>query len=335
VTLAIAHTGMVSPYGLSPADHVFFLRAGLTAALSPFLSSDDLIVDAYACPWIDPKASVGDRLLQLAEGATLAAEDPRAPERPVLFLCVGAERPGLSADDIATLEAGLTRRIGAAECVRLVEGEAGFFRALRNARRRADDGAHVVVVAVDSFVSLEWVAHRMKNPPGPWATPPPPWSEGAAALYLQSTSTAEQKGRGIIGTVHASATREGASCDDNDEPVDGVAMTIAYSKLGLGRVHFAFGQTFVDSLRRREWFMMAARNGDQFRHGCAFECIESTIGSVGAAAGAMNLVYGLAMLRHRATPPETPRADPFVAWAISPDGVRGIASVSVEEAQDG
>ena len=64
---------------------------------------------------------------------------------------------------------------------------------------------------------------------------------------------------------------------------------------------------------------------DRFEQEHEVACPEGAIGAVGAAAGAVSLVYGLAVMRHGAT--EDPKAAeaPFLAWAISPDGTRGAA----------
>ncbi len=52
---------------------------------------------------------------------------------------------------------------------------------------------------------------------------------------------------------------------------------------------------------------------------------------MGAAAGAMNLVYALAVVRHRTTEaPAVEETDPLLVWAVSPDGTRGLAAVSLE-----
>jgi hypothetical protein len=58
--------------------------------------------------------------------------------------------------------------------------------------------------------------------------------------------------------------------------------------------------------------------------------IDTELGAVGAAAGAMNLAYGLAVVDHRTTDAPVQEGDPFLAWAISRDGTRGLAAVSVK-----
>src|SRR5262249_9431929 len=124
----------------------------------------------------------------------------------------------------------------------------------------------------------------------------------------------------------------GDSNDANDEPADGVALTRLLRELGLARVSFAFGQHVVDGLRQRDWLLATARNAEPFRQGCSDECLEYSIGAVGVAGGAMALVYGLAVLQHDAASFDGSRNAPFLAWAISADGMRGMASAVAEVA---
>jgi hypothetical protein len=93
-------------------------------------------------------------------------------------------------------------------------------------------------------------------------------------------------------------------------------------------VGFVFGPDRVDSLRKLEWHAASARNGARFDPACAMLTPETEMGRVGAAAGLVNLVQGLAMLRHGTVLREIipPASRTACAWAISPDGTRGIAS---------
>lgn len=331
MSLAIVGCGLVSPFGLTTRDHVFFLRAAaVPPPLPPFVREDEKAVDVHACHWLAWRTPVHERLLALAEKAIAEALEHTPIERPRLVMCVGRERPGLSGRDVRAVESALASKLGASSSARVV-GEAGVFRALAEADTAGQESGPLVLVAVDSFVSLEWVAHRVASPPGPWEGRPLPPSEAAAVLVLDSPAHARREHWPVLGTVRKSVVQMSTSNDDNDESPDGAAMTRAFRGLRTGPVHFAFGQTIVDSLRRREWFLMTGRNADPFRAGCAFECLESSIGAVGAAAGAANLVYGLSVLRHDAASFEAPGREPFVAWAVSSDGTRGIASVEVEE----
>jgi hypothetical protein len=331
MSLGILGSGLVSPFGNTTRDHVFFLRAAaVPPPLPPFVRDDDKALDLHACRWLAWRTKVADRLIALAAMALDEALAPAPIERPRLVLCVGRERPGLTESDLRAVERALADKLGASSSAR-VRGEAGVFRALAEADASGHEAGPLVLVAVDSFVSLEWAAHRVASPPSPWEGRPLPPSEAAAALVLESPAQARRMGFPMIGTIRKSAVELGGANDDNDESPDGAAMTRAFRSVQTGPVHFAFGQTIVDSLRRREWFLMTGRNADHFRADCAFECVESAIGAVGAAAGAANLVFGLAVLRHEAAAFEPKGREPFLAWAISSDGTRGIASVAVEK----
>jgi hypothetical protein len=331
MSLTIVGCGLASPFGLTTRDHVFFLRAyAVPPPLPPFVRDDDKAVDVHACRWLAWRMPVEERLVALAEMALSEALESASIERPRLVLCAGRERPGLSEREVRAVESALVSKLRASSSSR-VSGEAGIFRALAEADAQGRETGPLVFVAVDSFVSLEWVAHHVARPPSYWEGRPLPPSEASAVLVVDSPARARRERWPVMGTVLKSVTEMGTSNDDNDESPDGAAMTRAFRSLRTGPVHFAFGQTIVDSLRRREWFLMTGRNADSFRAGCAFECVESAIGAVGAAAGAANLVHGLSVLRHDAASFEAPARAPFVAWAISSDGTRGMASIDVEE----
>jgi hypothetical protein len=122
------------------------------------------------------------------------------------------------------------------------------------------------------------------------------------------------------------AVARGAATDENDEPIDGGPLSaLLWDAPKKERVLSAFGQHGVDTLRAYEWQMATARNARLFHEDCAFVCPESTIGTVGAAAGALNLAYGIAALRHDVLEDPRARKAPFAAWAMSRDGARGLA----------
>ncbi|RLB63943.1 MAG: hypothetical protein DRI90_05730, partial [Deltaproteobacteria bacterium] len=118
---------------------------------------------------------------------------------------------------------------------------------------------------------------------------------------------------------------EGSSSDEDDEIVDGAAMTqLVNQAAGSGlRITQAFGQHNVDRLRHLSWTFSVSRNCSAFDPLCRFDCVEDAIGRVGAAAGAVHLVYGLATELH-GTPPFG-GGGTLAAWAVSRDGTRGLA----------
>jgi hypothetical protein len=177
---------------------------------------------------------------------------------------------------------------------------------------------------VDSFVSPEALDEVTKLGPSPWSMTHPTPSEGAAAIALMNAPDARRLGIDILGTLVGAHATLGRSHDNNREPVDGGAMSIAIRQLPYSEpVRSAFGPWKVDSLRHHEWALATCRLSALFRD-AEFVCLESHIGRVGAASGLANLVYGLAMLRHGALGGEL-RTAPFLAWAISPNGTRGVA----------
>jgi hypothetical protein len=330
VSLAVLGTGLVSPFGLTAAEHAFFLRAHVPEPPpAPFEDAEGAAVDAYHCDWIDLDASFADRALALARAALGEAleGEPAASSGRSLLLCAPAPRPGASAADLDALAVALADTLAAGTPPARFEGEAGAFAALVEAEARlaVRSVEEVVLVAVDSLVSVAALLDARARPPSPWAAREPLPSEAAAVLRLGRAS----RGARALGTLLSSAVRAGSSSDHDDEPVDGDAMTELLGELAPARVRYAFGQAEVGALRQREWAIATARLADRFRGSLEWPSVELEIGRVGAAAGAACLVYGLAALRHDAVGDETAsateRAEPFVAWAISPDGTRGAA----------
>jgi hypothetical protein len=90
-----------------------------------------------------------------------------------------------------------------------------------------------------------------------------------------------------------------------------------------------FGQEVLDGLRRRDWWTAVAREASRFEIDCLHRGIEDRAGAIGAAAGAANVAYGLAALTHDVLEKRAAEASAFLAWSISADGKRGVASCEV------
>jgi hypothetical protein len=336
VNLAILGSGLVSPFGASARDHAIFLRALLPPPpASPFVGPEDKPVHVRFCRWLGAAAAAPERMVNLAVAAAEEAlGPPGAPQRSWrvgLCLCTDPARPGLSADDLARVEAELMRLLRPASMGR-VWGSAGAFSAIEKAEEQLAAGEEdaLLLIAVDSFVSLEWLTYKAQNQPTKWMLWPPTPSEGAAAILLSRPDAAKKERVPLLARVLGSVTAQGSAREDDDEIADGSAMSAAIRKVAAPSVHYVFGQGVVDSLRRREWSFAMARNAERFRAGHDEFCLEDMIGSVGAAAGAMNLVYGLAAMRHEALDVSWSRAEPFLSWAISRDGTVGLASTQLE-----
>jgi hypothetical protein len=106
-------------------------------------------------------------------------------------------------------------------------------------------------------------------------------------------------------------------------------MSVALRELPSSpKVLSAFGPWKVDTLRHDEWATAAARLRTRFDSESDFVCLESRVGRLGAASGLANLVYGLAVHTHSVRDRTESASAPFLAWAISSDGTRGVALAS-------
>lgn len=329
--IVVVGTGMLSPLGATPAEHVFFARAGVgPAAPGGFVDEKgDTVLVAY-CPWLGATTAMGSRLSALGEAALRGALSSWPGAAPSLFVCTAAPRLGLDEDDRRQCEASLaeaTRTSGVSRGT----GEAGFFEALAAASEALRTGRvrAAAIVAVDSFVATAALSAFQRSATSPWDANLPRPAEGAAAVVLTTSDEAARLGLSTIVTVRGSEHRRGEASDDNDAIVDGAAMTAILGKLTGGEaIASSFGQHGVGALRHAEWSMAVARTARAFRSECPFVSVEHEIGSLGAAAGAMNFAFGAAVHHHDAWPEARPEPGPFVAWAISRDGTRG-ASVAI------
>ncbi|MDC3961370.1 hypothetical protein [Polyangium jinanense] len=292
---------------------MFFPRANAPPpAPAPFVLADGRPFQVGYARFVPPDLRLPDRLVALAR---LALEEARPRSGLPLFLCLPAPCEGLSEaalDDVA-------RRIAALASAAAIErfvGAAGAFDALtRIASYPRFQGAGLL--GVDSFFHVDRAAALAARPPGPFA-PARLWpAEGAGALVL-----ARDMKTGALGTILTSKTALGRGTDDDDEPVDGAALTGLLESLSESApIRAVFGQERVDALRSREWQWSAARQASMFHPEAFGGCLEAEIGQVGAAAGVMALAHAFASVRHGVCPPGAP----ILAWAISRDGTRGLA----------
>ncbi len=333
--------GMISPLARTAPEHAFFLRAGvLPATPGAFRDAEGTTVHAAYCPWLGASRSPRERLIALASAALqdalapLLARSGQTPSLPsprfALFVCTSAPWEGLADADRAALEAHLAAKLEVRAAVRST-GAAGFFQALAEADTLLARGDHqaAVIIAADTMISPPALARLAEEAHHPWASSPPRPSEGAVAVVLGVEETARRYGVSPLARLAHAAVLRGSANDDNDEIVDGAAMTALVRGVppSLGPIAAAYGQQGVDSLRTREWHVATARNVARFHREALFESIESWIGRLGAAAGAMGLAWGVASRRHRTWERASAGDGCFAAWAISPDGLRGIAVV--------
>ncbi|WP_437990843.1 hypothetical protein [Sorangium sp. So ce145] len=323
--LTVLGLGLVSPAGASARDHVFFPRAGAPPPPpSPFVGPDGRRLDARYCPWIRPSQADAGRLLALARGAVaealavVPADEAAGIPR---FVVTPAPRPGLPEGALSEL----ARALGPA--AQRFAGAAGAFAALARIAELLAGGAGgaALLVGVDSYAGVDALAERRRRPESPWLLAPPPPSEGAGALLVASAEQASRWGAAAVGEIVASRHAPGRATDEDDEPVDAVAMTALLRGLpaAAGPIQAVFGQGRAGALRCREWQFTTARCAERLSPSYFDRCLEAEIGELGAAAGVMGLACAFATLRHGAAPAEAGRS--FVAWAISRDGTRGIA----------
>lgn len=346
--LAIVGAGLVSPLGVTPEEHAFHLRAEVAAAAPGGLVDEEgEPIRASYCPWLGAEAPLTARLASLSMTALRTAREPLAGSsfvsatgriRAALSVITGALRSasgaGLTDADRMAVETEIADAFDPPRAGRGI-GEASVFATLASLGDRLSRGAEqaAVIVAVDSFLTLPALAEHQRNYRSPWAADLPRASEGAACVVLMLPETARRERLPILATIHHAATLKGESNDDNEAVIDGVALTnlLRAAPVSNGLFRASFGPHAGDSLRRRDWEMAAARLPDRVDSTCEPVCLEGTIGNVGAASGLASLVFGVAMHRHGTWP--APRASDgvFLAWAVSPDGTRGIATATVGE----
>jgi hypothetical protein len=333
MTSIIAGAGLASPAGLTTQDHAFFPALyvpSLGAAV--FYQSDDTPLDVRYARWLGTGAPPAERVARLAHTALAEALGAFAALHPgvrvPLLLITSAPRPGWSQGDIDTVVAHLEDQ-GTVSVAGRYQGAAQAFTALTSVPQLLGEHEAVAMVAADSFVSLPFLEELVARPPCEWALQPRPPSEGAGALLF--VRRPDEALGGPRGQVDAAAVVAGPSRDDNDEIVDGRAMTAALRQLPLGPVvPLVCGQFEVDALRTQEWRLAIVREKARFEPGCAYARLEALVGRVGAAAGVMSIAYGLALVRHKVLLREKARPLPYLAWAISPDGLRGVAACRAE-----
>jgi hypothetical protein len=337
MSAAIVGLGLVTPFADTPTEHVFFLRASVPAPPpSPFrLRADGSALHVYYCRWLGAGMPIAQRLTQLTTDAIRQASGPIGAaygkgERQIV-LCLPRERAGVPGTALEAVCSAVAGNHGGAQ---QFHDDAGAFGALRQALAvlRKGTARVVVVAAADSFVALDALDEHVLHPPSEWDLPPTAPSEGAAAIALMEAHEARRNGVPILAYLGGASTARGESNDDNDEPVDGSAMTVALRALPPAEpVGSVFGPFKVDLLRQDEWRLAVARLAKLFDSRCTFTCLESLVGRLGAASGLASLVYGVALHRHRAAPTVEASAAPFYTWAVSPDGTRGTALVSARE----
>lgn len=351
--LAVVGAGLVSPWARSLAEHAFFLRAGVPGPpASPFRTADDKPLKGRVCPWLGARADFPTRVGDLARTALTEALAPLLaaglPLPATVFACASRARsapppataphappgpaPGAQGASVADLVEDALASLGKRVRPDRAWDEAGVFSAIERADKLITEDARrfVAVVAADSLVTIDALTEWVTRGPGPWGGRRLPRSEGAAAFVVTSPAAARDARLPVLATIEHASTFADAATDADDDPIEARAMTAALRALSPRRFRYAYGQTTTDALRSTEWHLATARNRARFDEEHVLGSIEAHVGAVGAAAGAMNLAFGVAELRHRTTRIPFDRAASLLAWSISPDGTRGLAACTVE-----
>ena len=302
--LHIAGMGLVSPMALTAEQHVAFARADATMATTgAFLGPDGDPLDALYCAWIDPRADQVTRLTELAARAINDAVGHAASRVPTVLITAHprafdtADVPAAVTDALADQPLTVAARL---------RGSAAVAEALTIANKLTRQHERVLVLAVDTFITPSALAERVEQA-SEWLPSAPPWSEAAAAMCVSSQPSEPHAPR-----ITWCGSGMASSCDDNDEPVDGRALTALLRQSATLLPH-SHGPSAVDSLREHSWRIAAARCHDLLGVDHEEHSIESRAGIWGAASGVGNLVMALAQCPARAA-----------AWSVSADGLRSL-----------
>jgi len=318
MALGVGEISLVSPLGLSPSEHVFFLRAEVSPHVSgAFTNLDGESLPLHDCPWIPAARPWASRLRLLAKQA-LARVRPASPRTPILLI---APQEGL------TGEAELPRFLALSghTVVSVRSGSAAFISALHEAQELLKKEAEVIVLAADTRISPQEVTTWAEARYSAFTRSLLPPSEGAAALRLVQSTRAP-----LAGKVHAFAAAQSDATDTNDLPTDGAALARAFAELGLpARVPLVVGPRDVDPLRIRDFHLAAIRHHQRIDR-AEMPSLEGRIGLFGSAAGLMSAVFALAWLRHGLPLPEPAERRIALSWARSSDGTVGAALLGDE-----
>jgi hypothetical protein len=318
MALGIGEISLVSPLGLSPSEHVFFLRAEVTPhASGAFMSRDGEPLPLHDCPWIPASRPWASRIRLLAKQA-LARVRPASPKAPLLLIAPREAAEG---------EADLTRflMLSGHTVLSVRSGSSAYVAALQEAQELLTKEAEVVLLAVDTLLSQREVADWLQVRYSAFSRNPLPPSEGAAAMRLVQAARPP-----LAGKVHAFAAARSDATDDNDLPTDGSALKRVFAKLNLpARIPLVVGPRDVDPLRMRDFHLAAVRHHQKLDR-AEMPSLEGRIGLFGSAAGLMSAVFALAWLRHGLPLPDPAAERVALAWARSRDGAVGAVLVGDE-----
>jgi hypothetical protein len=341
--VVVAGVGMATVGGVTARQTVHAVAGNsVKPPPSPFRRvtlhpDDDERVQVLFCPWLGAWASLADRLASLAllavdEALHLPTADgpQRFTGRVGVALAAPAPRDDLGARETDEVMRALRSELGPASTA-VFEGDAALYPALLEAEQRLArrEAEAVVLVAVDSFVTLAQARGLVDAPQSWWRPDEPRPSEAGVALLLMRAADARARGASMASILSAD-TRTGTSNELNEEPVDGLPMTaLLLSAKAHGPFRHVFGQAATSSLRSREWELGLSRNLGVLADEASVLNVERRLGRLGAAAAPASLAYAVLGAWEGVLEP----AGPAIVWSVSDDGVRGACAVSLRSAE--
>ncbi len=313
LALDVLGAGLVSPMALTPEQHVAFAKADTSMATGgAFIGRDGEPVDAIYCAWLDPRAALATRLSEMALRAASGACGTDTDAAVPTVLITEAPWLGLAQTDLMQLTDALAKRGFVVDLATYGAGSVGG--ALGKVAELSEQHERVLIVAVDSYISPVALPHRAMTW-SDWERSGAPASEGAAALCVGRGASLAS----LVGRLCWTGACAAASTDDNDEPVDGNALTQLLQSANEA-VPRSYGQHTFDTLREQAWSFAATRCHALLGADHAPVCIEERTGRLGAAAALAPLVFGL----H-----EAPAGTRLASWCVSRDGTRSLCIAEV------
>ncbi|MGE0327301.1 MAG: hypothetical protein AB7K71_23745 [Polyangiaceae bacterium] len=204
VSLNVSHVGLVTSVGPGLLSSVFFAEAGLKSPVaSPFfkprveeeeLDEPPEPIAIEACPWLEPRLALADRLARLTLRAAHEALDAwRAGDEtrttPTVWLVVSKERVTTDPATTARLNEVVWRELRPRN-VRILEEETGAMLAVQEIHAALSAGEPAaLLIGVDSFFSPQVAAKLASCPASRWEPEPSTPSEGAAAVLFTARAS--------------------------------------------------------------------------------------------------------------------------------------------------
>ncbi|MCA9645933.1 MAG: hypothetical protein H6718_11590 [Polyangiaceae bacterium] len=202
VSLNISGLGLVTASGSNLLESLFFSDASVEPGVpTPFFKpaeiegDDPEPIQINRCPWLEAELPLSERCLRMAERAAREALEPLLanqtgdePVCPELWLILPCPRDDFSELTAASISQELWKRLSPSN-VRTLFGEAATMDALKEIHTTMKGGAAAaLLLAVDSFFSVESAEREVTQPVTPWEPLPPLKAEAAAAVLFTAKS---------------------------------------------------------------------------------------------------------------------------------------------------